>query len=262
MRLICPNCEAQYEVDPSQIPSAGRDVQCSNCEHSWFQGPVRSDMPPGGSSFVAERNQGQTDLAPDAPINERAGSTSAAVNETFEDSSQLPRRPLDPKVANILREEAELEAAARRWEGAGDGLRSDGESGPEQTGVEPPHLRKESPASGDNYPDASVSDIGDIDVLPDLRKRTKSTEKTVAKRRTARRRGFRVGFVLAAFAVAIGTTIQSFAPEIMARYPQAGPYIAAYVEWADQARALLDDAKIFLLARLGEIIEIIMRLIA
>lgn len=37
MRLICPSCEAQYEVDAALIPAAGRDVQCSNCSKTWFQ---------------------------------------------------------------------------------------------------------------------------------------------------------------------------------------------------------------------------------
>lgn len=39
MRLICPNCGAQYEVDGSMIPPEGRDVQCSNCAQTWFQEP-------------------------------------------------------------------------------------------------------------------------------------------------------------------------------------------------------------------------------
>lgn len=37
MRLVCPNCGAQYEVDDAVIPPNGRDVQCSNCAHGWFQ---------------------------------------------------------------------------------------------------------------------------------------------------------------------------------------------------------------------------------
>ena len=37
MRLICPSCGAQYEVDDSVIPPAGRDVQCSGCGQTWFQ---------------------------------------------------------------------------------------------------------------------------------------------------------------------------------------------------------------------------------
>jgi predicted Zn finger-like uncharacterized protein len=37
MRLACPNCDAKYEVPDDAIPEAGRDVQCSNCGHAWFQ---------------------------------------------------------------------------------------------------------------------------------------------------------------------------------------------------------------------------------
>jgi resuscitation-promoting factor RpfA len=37
MRLVCPNCEAKYEVPEDAIPDTGRDVQCANCGHSWFQ---------------------------------------------------------------------------------------------------------------------------------------------------------------------------------------------------------------------------------
>ena len=37
MRLICPNCSAQYEVPADVIPAEGRDVQCSNCQETWFQ---------------------------------------------------------------------------------------------------------------------------------------------------------------------------------------------------------------------------------
>lgn len=37
MRLVCPNCSAQYEVDASMVPDEGRDVQCSNCGTTWFE---------------------------------------------------------------------------------------------------------------------------------------------------------------------------------------------------------------------------------
>jgi len=37
MRLTCPNCTAQYEVPADAIPENGRDVQCSACDHTWFQ---------------------------------------------------------------------------------------------------------------------------------------------------------------------------------------------------------------------------------
>ncbi len=37
MRIVCPRCVAQYEVDESAIPATGREVQCANCENIWFQ---------------------------------------------------------------------------------------------------------------------------------------------------------------------------------------------------------------------------------
>jgi predicted Zn finger-like uncharacterized protein len=48
MRLVCPNCEAKYEVPEDAIPDIGRDVQCANCGHSWFQ------MRPRPASAVAD----------------------------------------------------------------------------------------------------------------------------------------------------------------------------------------------------------------
>jgi len=37
MRLVCPSCEAKYEVPDDAIPDTGRDVQCTACNHTWFQ---------------------------------------------------------------------------------------------------------------------------------------------------------------------------------------------------------------------------------
>ena len=43
MRLICPNCGAQYQISDDVIPTGGRDVQCSNCGHTWFETPGASE---------------------------------------------------------------------------------------------------------------------------------------------------------------------------------------------------------------------------
>ena len=37
MQIICPNCEAKYQVNDKAIPEDGRDVQCTNCGEIWFQ---------------------------------------------------------------------------------------------------------------------------------------------------------------------------------------------------------------------------------
>lgn len=52
MRLICPNCGAQYEVGDDVIPAAGRDVQCSNCGHTWFEQPGSSEAAEAGDFYA------------------------------------------------------------------------------------------------------------------------------------------------------------------------------------------------------------------
>lgn len=77
MRLSCPGCGAQYEVEGAAIPGEGREVQCSACGHTWFQNP-------------------QPNAAP-LPL-------------------RVPARP-PADFRALLREEAEREAAERRREG-------------------------------------------------------------------------------------------------------------------------------------------------
>ena len=35
MRLVCPNCDTAYEVDPALLTPEGRAVECSTCGHGW-----------------------------------------------------------------------------------------------------------------------------------------------------------------------------------------------------------------------------------
>ncbi|MFN6979036.1 MAG: zinc-ribbon domain-containing protein, partial [Gemmobacter sp.] len=89
MRIICPNCDAQYEVEDRLIPETGRDVQCSNCGHGWYQ------YPPG---FEPE-DEAEDDLPPPG-----------------EPTPAMARPPLDDSLRAILREEAEREASVRAAE--------------------------------------------------------------------------------------------------------------------------------------------------
>jgi len=59
MRITCPNCGAQYEVDDALIPETGRDVQCSNCGRGWFQ-----------SKHEDEPEQAPAEAATAAPVDE------------------------------------------------------------------------------------------------------------------------------------------------------------------------------------------------
>jgi predicted Zn finger-like uncharacterized protein len=81
MRLGCPKCGARYEVPSAEIPAAGREVQCSACDHRWLHAAAPSE--PAAAPDTASRP-----------------------------------RPTDPNVLQILREEAQREIAAREREAA------------------------------------------------------------------------------------------------------------------------------------------------
>ena len=106
MRLICPNCGAQYEISSDVIPPGGRDVQCSNCGHAWFEKPGASEAAEAAIEDAPVVQAPQVE-EPDAP---------AGDDPDLAAAPQPPRnRPaLDASVAEILRDEAEREAAARR----------------------------------------------------------------------------------------------------------------------------------------------------
>lgn len=93
MRLICPECEAQYEIADGLIPPEGRDVECSACGHGWHQ--------PGAPKLLL--------------------TAEAAIDDDDADEAGPPPAPAhaiaDPVLA-ILREEAERELSARAEERA------------------------------------------------------------------------------------------------------------------------------------------------
>lgn len=156
MRLVCPNCDAEYEVDGAAIPLSGRDVQCSNCGHAWFQThpdlaepaadepaqavaespagpavaeaasqpepPAAAPAPTGPAPKAAEATAAETTAAETTAAETKAAETTAAapVPEPQPDplADQAPAAPrnIDESVLAVLREEAEREALARKAE--------------------------------------------------------------------------------------------------------------------------------------------------
>ena len=152
MRLICPNCGAQYEVADDVIPMAGRDVQCSNCGHTWFERPGASEAAEAGEVLPVPQATPQPDIWVDPVPEPRVVPEPEAVPEpkvvaepkvvpepdpapepSVEPEPQAdptpafdpvaaaaaaatPRRGLSADLAEMLREEAAREAEARAAE--------------------------------------------------------------------------------------------------------------------------------------------------
>ncbi|MDF1873705.1 zinc-ribbon domain-containing protein [Vannielia sp.] len=128
MRLICPNCGAQYAVDGSIIPDGGRDVQCSNCGHTWFQMPEGEEAapPPGFDPEPGPETEPEAEASPEPAPKPAPQETTRITPQP--DATPKPdlepepapvppqRRALDSAVMDVLREEAEREKAARAAE--------------------------------------------------------------------------------------------------------------------------------------------------
>jgi predicted Zn finger-like uncharacterized protein len=174
MRLTCPNCDAQYEVDDRAIPDSGRDVQCSNCGHAWFQLPPNIEesledeaatlgAPVMTQHAVAEAAPASiiapadvpaaAEPAPPVPEAEAPPPPPPADEQTAPELADEPRRRvLDEKVQAVLREEAEREKRARMSEGSLETQPDLGLSAPAAV-VAPPPPPEPDPESQQSYID-------------------------------------------------------------------------------------------------------------
>ncbi|OOY19244.1 hypothetical protein BMI86_15570 [Thioclava sp. DLFJ5-1] len=119
MRLVCPNCGAQYEVDDAVIPDGGRDVQCSNCGHGWFQ-PSKDMLsaepdtttaapPPEGWDLDAETEAEAAPEETEAEVTAETPTESEPVSES--EQSSEPEQVFEPEPLPEPEQQPEPEAA-------------------------------------------------------------------------------------------------------------------------------------------------------
>ncbi len=117
MRLVCPKCVAQYEVADGTIPDSGRDVQCANCNHVWFQDAAfklsTDDLTHVPQKLrAADYDEDDDDGADDTPgvfLSKRAPQISGAPTEAVERT--MPE--VGNNVLDILRSEAAFSSRRR-----------------------------------------------------------------------------------------------------------------------------------------------------
>ncbi|MEQ8917587.1 MAG: zinc-ribbon domain-containing protein [Roseovarius sp.] len=285
MRLTCPNCGAQYEVPEAVIPASGRDVQCSNCGDTWFQ--HHPDHAPAEAEDVPDEYAAPPDAAAEADPEPAPEPIPEPVPEpTAEAAPEEPpaQRRLDPNVADILREEAERERAARAAEGAG-GLETQPDLGLADPGISEDERSRQArarmerlrgggetppPAPSEEQVDESRDD--DIDpssrrnLLPDIEEINSSLTSSGERGDTAsaaaaelpeevpissRRGGFRSGFRLAVITFVVATIVYLTASSIAQMIPAAEAPLAQYVEAVNAARTQLNDLVSRVIAQIG-----------
>ena len=92
MRLVCPNCKANYEIPRHAVPISGREVKCDSCGHSWFQTRIK-------------KNNEEKLIEPE--------SKNAEEDIVEIESAASHQKKIDPSVIKILKEEAKREIEAR-----------------------------------------------------------------------------------------------------------------------------------------------------
>jgi predicted Zn finger-like uncharacterized protein len=254
MRLVCPNCEAQYEVDDSAIPASGRDVQCSACGHGWYHRP--DSRPAAAAVMAAPADAAATPPEPAAgsargPSDRPVPAEPAPSAEAAPPAGAPPRRPLDASVLAVLREEALREAAARRAEARAPDLPPAGV--PDWTAADP-----RATAARAAVPQASAGldaarPAPRRDLLPDIEEINSSLSASTERRGPAPeaaaagparrgRGGFRTGFLSMLTCIAVLALAYVLAPQLSGQVPALAPAMAGYVDVVDGWRTALSDA--------------------
>ena len=267
MRLICPNCDAQYEVDDSAIPEGGRDVQCSNCGHAWFQ---EAAAEPVDASDVLYTAPDEAEEPPPPPaVDQHDDETENDYDEDYDEgpapaAGEAPvQRSLDESILAVLREEAEREAATRKSDAARIEMQGD-------LGLPPPvspAVGAVAAASAAVVADAALTETekrisamkGESvtpvrpaarrDLLPDIEEINSTLSPSDAPLpdpdllpdlTRSGRSGFRSGFALMILIAVVGAVLYIMAPQISQQIPGAADTMSAYVAAVDAGRIWLD----------------------
>lgn len=252
MRLVCPNCDAQYEVDAGVIPDNGRDVQCSNCGNGWFQ------LPPEVEAEIAAE-EALYEPPPAKPM-----------TQTTAREATVPRRSVDESVMNILREEAARETSARVNEGSSLetqtelGLQNVPSPVPSDTSVGSAAAQRISRLRGQPMEDLSAP-VAEYEqskshlkseLLPEIDEINSSLRASSERRSTepdmvdpglvdmdeekVRPSGFRSGFVLMVVLAAVLVVIYIMADKLSQQIPSMAAALKSYVSIVDQLRLSVD----------------------
>jgi len=250
MRLICPNCGAQYEVDDNLVPDSGRDVQCSNCGHAWFQRPPHLD-----SDLADELGTDVVEPVAEAPAEDQDSWPEDPEAETEGQPEPVAAASkLDPGVRDILVEEGEREKKARAVE---TGVETQDELGLEEGGAAPGVRERMARLRGLDVDERAENTAAAVaaataagsrrDLLPDieeinssLRSAEEREPQVDAAPEPRKRSGFSLGFMIVLLIALIAVGVYVFADKIAEMVPSAAPTLEAYVAWADRMRAALD----------------------
>jgi predicted Zn finger-like uncharacterized protein len=264
VRIVCPKCEAEYEIPAEALPAAGRDMKCSGCAHAWYQlaQPIRPSGPAkavAGSGVDAAMAKAET-AAAHARVpawSEPQPEVEPEIEDEPAPEIRVPPRRIDPQVLEILQQEAEREVLARKSASSlparprpreivdprkeigntiRDRLARLQEAERERSGKAAPKPAKEKPAK-EPFPDiaslrpAKAKPAPPYTTLPARAQKDTQLPAILSPRDIVlttierEQRGFRIGFLLPVVLIVAGLALYAAAPRIGASYPAAAPML-------------------------------------
>lgn len=268
MRLICPNCGAQYEVPVDVIPAEGRDVQCSACSSTWFQ-----NHPDHDAALADEVDAPSVEpVAPPPEPKQEDVDNSESAAEQEEPAAPMPKvepRSIDPEVSDVLRQEAEFEATARAQERS-QTLESQPDLGLEEPSEDEAgrrarearmrmaRMRGETVAPQVAVAATTATAGSRRDLLPDIEEINSTLRSSGERRKPAeatdanlagsspkikrKRGGFRRGFLTIVILALIAGGAYVFGPQLSKTVPSAAPYVEQYTQHVESARQWLSGS--------------------
>ncbi|MGV6840075.1 MAG: zinc-ribbon domain-containing protein [Planktomarina sp.] len=224
MRITCTNCEAEYEVPDNAIPRLGREVQCSNCGHTWFVNPKPLVE-------LETAHAAQPDHA-----DHKIEQTSAPETETHAPAPQAPVESVSEKAKAVLQAEAERELRARQAEAEAD-LQTQPDLGLDQAEPETDDYDHPAPETADFADLPSIDDIDeDLTAATKAKVKKQKAKQAPTPKRKGRRRGFRRGFMTSVIIMGGFAAVYAFAPQISDAQPRFADEINSYVVFVNDLR--------------------------
>ncbi|MEO1919122.1 MAG: zinc-ribbon domain-containing protein [Paracoccaceae bacterium] len=118
MRITCPTCSTQYEVDEIDISTTGQDVQCSECMTIWTQARSGDASNPRTADELATDAE---EIAPDHVPEETTNTDEPEVQDAIPETSESElKEPATEKIEGDAVEEFAAEEADKPEEDAPD----------------------------------------------------------------------------------------------------------------------------------------------
>ncbi len=227
MRITCPSCASEYDIDAAAIGARGRMVRCANCEAEWFQGPIGGEeaAPPPPAPSVAPDPEPAPQPAPSAPpaIEE----PEVVVSETPEFDPAPPSFP-DPEP--VVQEPQDFHAAPPP---------------PTRSSTEPERIYYDvEPAAAPRFEETDVLDETRVRRRRDVGREdlTASLRELDEDRPSSSGGAFLAGFSTVAVMAVILIAIYVKAPDLAQLAPAMEGPLSGYTELVNQGRFALAEA--------------------